>query len=113
MKNKRKKLTPEIIEMLLKGELAIWIWAQIDNQERPVQMVFPGKPILHKCYPQRNSYFEVANADDKFYFKEYDYFWFVCKNEPPKDKKEEKDKLEQNKEIMEEAYSNPEAMPKA
>ena len=80
---KRKKLTDEIIENVLNGKLAIYIYAQIDKQDRPIQMVFPGKATLHKCYPNKNSYFEVVGADDKFYFKEFDYFWFVCENRPP------------------------------
>ena len=80
---KRKKLTNEIIENISNGKLAIYIYAQIDKQDRPIQLVFPGKAILHKCYPDRNSYFEVIGADDKFYFKEFDYFWFVCENTPP------------------------------
>lgn len=80
---KRKKLTEDIIEDILSGKLAIFIYAQIDEQDRPIQMVFPGKATLHKCCPNRNSYFEVAGASDKFYFKEYDYFWFVCENKPP------------------------------
>ena len=80
---KRKKLTDEIIENILNGKLAIYIYAQIDKQDRPIQMVFPGKATLHKCYPDKNSYFEVIGADDKFYFKEFDYFWFVCENTPP------------------------------
>ena len=80
---KRKKLTDEIIENIVNGKLAIYIYAQIDEQDRPIQMVFPGKATLHKCYPNKNSYFEVVGASDKFYFKEYDYFWFVCENKPP------------------------------
>ena len=80
---KRKKLTDEIIENISNGKLAIYIYAQIDKQDRPIQMVFPGKTTLHKCYPNKNSYFEVVGADDKFYFKEFDYFWFVCENKPP------------------------------
>ena len=106
---KRKKLTQEIIDKILSGELAIWIWVTIDGGE-PCQMVFPGKVTLHN-YPGRKSYFTAPNADDKFYFKEYDYFWFVCKNTGPEPTPEEK--LKKNKEIMDEAYENPEAMPKA
>ena len=80
---KRKKLTKNMTEDILNGKLAIYIYAQIDEQDRPIQMVFPGKATLHKCYPNKNSYFEVVGADDKFYFKEFDYFWFVCENRPP------------------------------
>lgn len=80
---KRKKLTENMTEDILNGKLAIYIYAQIDKQDRPIQMVFPGKATLHKCYPNKNSYFEVVGADDKFYFKEFDYFWFVCENKPP------------------------------
>ena len=85
---KRKKLTENEIDKILGGELAIWIWAVVDEQDRPIQIVFPGKATLHRCYPDRNSYFEVPDADDKFYFKEYDYFWFTCKNNPPEAIKE-------------------------
>lgn len=80
---KRKKLTEDMIGDILSGKFAIYIYAQIDTQDRPIQMVFPGKATLHKCYPNKNSYFEVVGADDKFYFKEFDYFWFVCENRPP------------------------------
>lgn len=80
---KRKKLTENMTEDILNGKLAIYIYAQIDEQDRPIQIVFPGKATLHKCYPDKNSYFEVIGADDKFYFKEFDYFWFVCENRPP------------------------------
>ena len=52
---KRKKLTDEITEDILNGKLAIYIYAQIDKQDRPIQMVFPGKTTLHKCYPNKNS----------------------------------------------------------
>lgn len=101
--SKRRKLTQDIIDRILSGELAIWIWATIDGGE-PVQMVFPGKATLHD-YPGRKSYFTVPNAEDNFYFKEYDYFWFVCEN------KEVKERIEKNKKIMDEAYENPEAIP--
>lgn len=80
---KRKKLTENIINDILSGKLIIWIWTLIDNQERPIQMAFPGKPTLHRAYPDRNSYFTCPNADDNFYFKEFDYFWFVTPNKPP------------------------------
>lgn len=86
---KRKKLTENIIEDILSGKLAIMIFAQVDEQSKPIQLVFPGKATLHRCWPNRNSYFTVVNAADKFYFKEYDYFWFVVKNEPPKDDEKE------------------------
>lgn len=100
---KRKKLTENIIEDILSGKLAIFIYAQIDEQDRPIQMAFPGKATLHRCYPNRNSYFEVVGADDKFYFKEFDYFWFVCKNTPP-----EKSLTEAE---LDEMIADPEAIP--
>lgn len=80
---KRKKLTENIVEDILSGKLAIFIYAQIDEQDIPIQMAFPGKATLHRCYPDKNSYFEVVGADDKFYFKEFDYFWFVTPTKPP------------------------------
>ena len=83
-KSKRMKLTENMIQDILSGKLIIWIWAVIDNQDRPVQMAFPGKATLHRAYPDKNSYFECPNAVDKFYFKEFDYFWFVTSNKPPK-----------------------------
>ena len=77
-KYKRKKITQEIIDGILSNKLCIWIYIRIDNQEVPMQVAFPGQAVLHTCYPKSNSYFTAPNADDKFYFKEYDYFWFVC-----------------------------------
>lgn len=100
---KRKKLTNEIIENILNGKLAIYVYAQIDGQDRPIQMIFPGKATLHKCYPNKNSYFEVIGAHDKFYFKEFDYFWFVCENTPP-----EKSLTEAE---IDDMLANPEAIP--
>lgn len=87
----RKKLTKDIIEKILSGEYAVLIYAQIDNQSTPVQLVFSGKATLHKAYPNKNSYFEVVGASDNFYFKEFDYFWFVCKNNVPEKSTTEKE----------------------
>ena len=110
-KNTRKKLTENIIQDILAGNLIIWIWVQVEGQDELMQFAFPGKPTLHRCYLSRNSYFECPNASDKFYFKEFDYFWFVTSSKPPKDPKEEQKKLERNIKIMDEAIDNPEAIP--
>jgi len=102
-RTKRKKLTEDIIEKILEGKLVIYIFAQIDEQDVPVQMVFPGKVTLHRTYPDRNSYFTCPNADDNFYFKEFDYFWFVCENKPPKKSLTEAE--------LDEMLADPEAIP--
>ena len=88
---KRKKLTAETIEKIVNGELAIMIIAQVDNIDIPVRIIFTGKATLHIVYPKRNSFFEVVRASDKFYFKEFDYFWFVVPNKPPKNVLKEKE----------------------
>lgn len=105
---KRKKLTQDIIDGILSNELAIWHFGQIPGVAKPVQIVFPGQAVLHD-YPGKKSYFTVPNSPDKFYFKEYDYFWFVCSNTGPELTPEEK--LKRNEKIMDEAYENPEAIP--
>ena len=102
MFKKRKKLTKEIIDKILSGEYAIWHWGQVEGQ-RPFQVAYPGKATLHD-YPGKKSYFTVPNAKDKFYFKEYDYFWFVCKNEPPEGSPKEPD-------AYDDMLADPEAMP--
>ena len=112
---KRKKLTQDIIDGILRNELAIWHFGQLPGIERPVQIVFPGQAELHD-YPGKKSYFTVPNSPDKFYFKEYDYFWFVCKNKAPEKVPDEvkaatEAEIERSKKIMDEAYENPEAIP--
>ena len=85
MFKKRKKLTQEIIDKILKNEVAIWIWAVVNENPRPFQVVFPGQAVVHN-YPGRKSYFTVPNSEDKFYFKDFDYFWFICDKDIPEEK---------------------------
>ena len=85
MFKKRKKLTQEIIDKILSNEYAIGHWGIAEGMDKPFQVVFPGQAVLHD-YPGRKSYFTVPNSPDKFYLKDYDYFWFVCENVPPEKK---------------------------
>ena len=78
---RRRKLTKEQMEQILNNEVAIWHFGIAEGMKKPIQIVFPGQAVLHD-YPGHKSYFTVPNSPDKFYIKEYDYFWWICPKEP-------------------------------
>lgn len=84
-KEERKSITPEIKQDILDGKCFIWIWALIKGDKKPIQIAFPGKATLKKN--RHGEYFEVVNAEDKFYMREYGYFWFVTYRKRPTNKK--------------------------